>query len=162
MLASSFLFFFFNDTATTEIYTLSLHDALPICHPDPAPGGADLRHRGPPADPLAHHLSTGLHDDLDVVPGPGALDPGPNERGGISGRQLTGPEPDPGPVRRSEPVQPVAPPSLPVQVVADQVPAAAEQHEAMRFDVPPGLLAALLAAGRGVGEPDPFGVPAGE
>src|SRR5258708_17247975 len=28
------LFFFFNDTATTEIYTLSLHDALPIC-----PGG---------------------------------------------------------------------------------------------------------------------------
>src|SRR2546422_5604190 len=26
-------FFFFNDTATTEIYTLSLHDALPICPP---------------------------------------------------------------------------------------------------------------------------------
>src|SRR2546426_9995903 len=26
----SLLFFFFNDTATTEIYTLSLHDALPI------------------------------------------------------------------------------------------------------------------------------------
>src|SRR3712207_7320569 len=41
------LFFFFNDTATTEIYTLSLHDALPISrvlrddgrsHPD---GGSD-------------------------------------------------------------------------------------------------------------------------
>src|SRR2546422_9690061 len=29
-LLSSFFFFFFNDTATTEIYTLSLHDALPI------------------------------------------------------------------------------------------------------------------------------------
>src|SRR5258705_11343388 len=35
------LFFFFNDTATTEIYTLSLHDALPIsgraraCRPPP-------------------------------------------------------------------------------------------------------------------------------
>src|SRR6266513_3874947 len=28
--SSSPLFFFFNDTATTEIYTLSLHDALPI------------------------------------------------------------------------------------------------------------------------------------
>src|SRR2546430_5411728 len=28
---SLFFFFFFNDTATTEIYTLSLHDALPIC-----------------------------------------------------------------------------------------------------------------------------------
>src|SRR5216684_9254290 len=27
---SHFSFFFFNDTATTEIYTLSLHDALPI------------------------------------------------------------------------------------------------------------------------------------
>ena len=26
-----FFYFFFNDTATTEIYTLSLHDALPIC-----------------------------------------------------------------------------------------------------------------------------------
>src|SRR3989338_4165471 len=25
------IFYFFNDTATTEIYTLSLHDALPIC-----------------------------------------------------------------------------------------------------------------------------------
>src|SRR2546426_8577138 len=31
-----FLFFFFNDTATTEIYTLSLHDALPI---SPTPTG---------------------------------------------------------------------------------------------------------------------------
>src|SRR3712207_9289653 len=29
-LLSCSLFFFFNDTATTEIYTLSLHDALPI------------------------------------------------------------------------------------------------------------------------------------
>src|SRR6266496_6862214 len=28
-----FFFFFFNDTATTEIYTLSLHDALPISWP---------------------------------------------------------------------------------------------------------------------------------
>src|ERR1022692_4634469 len=32
------LFFFFNDTATTEIYTLSLHDALPICMLSPCPG----------------------------------------------------------------------------------------------------------------------------
>src|SRR2546422_5840924 len=30
MLSLSIYFFFFNDTATTEIYTLSLHDALPI------------------------------------------------------------------------------------------------------------------------------------
>src|SRR6266513_5583905 len=32
-LYSCFFFFFFNDTATTEIYTLSLHDALPIPEP---------------------------------------------------------------------------------------------------------------------------------
>src|SRR5258708_11116541 len=32
-----FSFFFFNDTATTEIYTLSLHDALPILFDDSAP-----------------------------------------------------------------------------------------------------------------------------
>src|SRR5690349_24941968 len=42
-----FSFFFFNDTATTEIYTLSLHDALPIlwCEPNEivaASGGAVL------------------------------------------------------------------------------------------------------------------------
>src|SRR5256885_16104848 len=37
-------FFFFNDTATTEIYTLSLHDALPIFGPARA-GGACLKRR---------------------------------------------------------------------------------------------------------------------
>src|SRR3712207_7288756 len=36
----SVYFFFFNDTATTEIYTLSLHDALPICR---APGSTPDR-----------------------------------------------------------------------------------------------------------------------
>src|SRR2546429_5610985 len=37
------VFFFFNDTATTEIYTLSLHDALPISREDPrrAAGSAE-------------------------------------------------------------------------------------------------------------------------
>src|SRR2546425_11775039 len=39
-LPPSSFFFFFNDTATTEIYTLSLHDALPIFLPE---GGAALR-----------------------------------------------------------------------------------------------------------------------
>src|SRR3712207_8176069 len=34
----SLVYFFFNDTATTEIYTLSLHDALPISRADPRPG----------------------------------------------------------------------------------------------------------------------------
>src|SRR5574337_1834897 len=34
-------FFFFNDTATTEIYTLSLHDALPICRQSSDRSGPD-------------------------------------------------------------------------------------------------------------------------
>src|SRR2546428_7384675 len=40
-------FFFFNDTATTEIYTLSLHDALPICpsQPETTPEESRLRPR---------------------------------------------------------------------------------------------------------------------
>src|SRR5256885_11697067 len=54
-----YFFFFFNDTATTEIYTLSLHDALPICHhpgrhaagrgPVRRPRGLRPRHRRPGA-----------------------------------------------------------------------------------------------------------------
>src|SRR3712207_7390998 len=59
-------FFFFNDTATTEIYTLSLHDALPIlAHRAPGrPGPAvQSRHhdgfrRGPEAS--ARHQARGL------------------------------------------------------------------------------------------------------
>src|SRR2546430_12580944 len=35
-------FFFFNDTATTEIYTLSLHDALPICTDRLCPRNPDI------------------------------------------------------------------------------------------------------------------------
>src|SRR5258708_15001135 len=46
--------FFFNDTATTEIYTLSLHDALPIYR-----GHAEVTiHRR-----LRHHLQTDLFED---------------------------------------------------------------------------------------------------
>src|SRR2546422_10626135 len=45
---SSLLFFFFNDTATTEIYTLSLHDALPI----------SSYHRIPPAGSSVSSSST--------------------------------------------------------------------------------------------------------
>src|SRR3712207_8679239 len=47
-------FFFFNDTATTEIYTLSLHDALPISQQHPAGGGAAAGdHRARPRPGLA-------------------------------------------------------------------------------------------------------------
>src|SRR3989442_13947512 len=48
-----FFFFFFNDTATTEIYTLSLHDALPISHDR----GRALLHRHSHPDP-GHQGST--------------------------------------------------------------------------------------------------------
>src|SRR5256886_16860951 len=87
-LAISF-FFFFNDTATTEIYTLSLHDALPIYrhaaresrsgrravhrpgirpHRGSGPPGAGLR--GPP---LHHdHVAVGRHR----APGGGGNGPG--------------------------------------------------------------------------------------
>src|SRR3712207_7498255 len=45
------MFFFFNDTATTEIYTLSLHDALPIFEVEPealpVPDGLQGRLRRP-------------------------------------------------------------------------------------------------------------------
>src|SRR5215467_7225724 len=41
------IFFFFNDTATTEIYTLSLHDALPISHIGMQEITTGQRRRGP-------------------------------------------------------------------------------------------------------------------
>src|SRR5438034_7306980 len=58
-----YFYFFFTDTATTEIYTLSLHDALPICRRRPHVAGrarrlADQRepHRGGPRpQPRFHH-----------------------------------------------------------------------------------------------------------
>src|SRR5438309_8665738 len=45
-----YLYFFFNDTATTEIYTLSLHDALPILLPPRSvrPGNARYAFPGAP------------------------------------------------------------------------------------------------------------------
>src|SRR5437879_13094931 len=55
--------FFFNDTATTEIYTLSLHDALPISH-----GAHLMKHHG---DTAAGDLPGGFRagkaaaDDMD-------------------------------------------------------------------------------------------------
>src|SRR6266849_3772858 len=71
-----FFFFFFNDTATTEIYTLSLHDALPICSMRRGwilPGafaavlGAALASRGSVAQtaPAPSHVAPGAG-----IPGP--------------------------------------------------------------------------------------------
>src|SRR2546426_4298330 len=75
-----FSFFFFNDTATTEIYTLSLHDALPICqigrgsvtsHLEEIQGSRD-RLCGPafvrrPQQPAADRKSTRLNSSHLVI-----------------------------------------------------------------------------------------------
>src|SRR5438552_18891350 len=64
-----FFFFFFNDTATTEIYTLSLHDALPIClasEPVPAPPQCGA---SPPqcARPAPDRKSTRLNSSHQII-----------------------------------------------------------------------------------------------
>src|SRR5690606_41609715 len=52
LLLRCFLSFFFNDPATTEIYTLSLHDALPIFRGRRCPGHAARRRPGPGRRPV--------------------------------------------------------------------------------------------------------------
>src|SRR2546427_7196277 len=61
------MFFFFNDTATTEIYTLSLHDALPIC------SASKRTHLRPAATCTAPHPTPN-------APRPGASDVGRGAR----------------------------------------------------------------------------------
>src|SRR2546429_9992690 len=69
-----FFFFFFNDTATTEIYTLSLHDALPISHcrcdmcPPPAPYICGTGHPGlPPGQERSEEHTSELQSRLHLV-----------------------------------------------------------------------------------------------
>src|SRR5256886_17262084 len=94
------MFFFFNDTATTEIYTLSLHDALPISgaspvdtehiaaacpHPGNPNGGATVEIGPPLVDPPVAVRVTrqSLGGPQEVVPRPvvsGVRNPGPVEQ----------------------------------------------------------------------------------
>ena len=67
------VFFFFNDTATTEIYTLSLHDALPIYAPRPAKFSGDQGAVGQLAD--ANGDIHFLFDQIDESLGHRELDP---------------------------------------------------------------------------------------
>src|SRR5256885_16743729 len=81
------LFFFFNDTATTEIYTLSLHDALPIS--------------GAAAGRLGHWRGRGPGGAL-VRPGTGPVREHQRQRQPAAGRRLPrqdgpGAGPPPGP-----------------------------------------------------------------
>src|SRR6266581_9173602 len=71
-----FFFFFFNDTATTEIYTLSLHDALPISDPQRAvrrsggrlpPGTPAQRGVQAPAGPRSEEHTSELQSPVHLV-----------------------------------------------------------------------------------------------
>src|SRR6266498_5717172 len=85
-----FFFFFFNDTATTEIYTLSLHDALPISRPAPPPpeGAVSGLASGLSVEPAAGHGQPRdvRHHGPDPTVGrprdPAVLQPGLPARGG--------------------------------------------------------------------------------
>src|SRR3989442_4557496 len=63
-------FFFFNDTATTEIYTLSLHDALPISQEDAGADGDACHQLGArePGHGLAEHRSEEHTSELQSRP----------------------------------------------------------------------------------------------
>src|SRR5574339_1317263 len=63
----SSLFFFFNDTATTEIYTLSLHDALPICPRCASRAGPGHVRRSWRRDPRSEEHTSELQSPGDLV-----------------------------------------------------------------------------------------------
>src|SRR2546427_7434745 len=78
-------FFFFNDTATTEIYTLSLHDALPICRR--AGAGSGAARAGDGGGAARGHAPVGGRDRCES--GGGMVAPGPRgaARGGLLPRR---------------------------------------------------------------------------
>src|SRR5256885_8655273 len=89
-LSPYFFFFFFNDTATTEIYTLSLHDALPICprrgwrRARPAASAAGWAPaRGPAPRAAAGRPTARAETSLHCRPGPPAPAPRPRARPGV-------------------------------------------------------------------------------
>src|SRR5256884_9825787 len=87
-------FFFFNDTATTEIYTLSLHDALPISSPRGAVGRAHRVRTG--RRTAARHLG-GTHLLYEDLRHPTGRDVPPRRQRQRGGRR--GPHPAAGPPR---------------------------------------------------------------
>src|SRR2546425_11223424 len=81
---SAAYFFFFNDTATTEIYTLSLHDALPI---SPGPVLDDQRTADHGVDA---HVAVVADQHVDAADGTGHL--GERAPGGAAGPDRRGAE----------------------------------------------------------------------
>src|SRR2546426_12767668 len=68
-------FFFFNDMATTEIYTLSLHDALPICQENYAgPGVSSVSHAVREHDAERQNAHRQLEDENHLLAGPHLLE----------------------------------------------------------------------------------------
>src|SRR5215471_21779995 len=63
----SFIFFFFNDTATTEIYTLSLHDALPISGDGAGSCGATSNEAADAHGPRSEEHTSELQSRRDLV-----------------------------------------------------------------------------------------------
>src|ERR1022692_5280027 len=59
--------FFFNDTATTEIYTLSLHDALPICPPRSSTANRTVRPCTRSAGPRSEEHTSELQSPCNLV-----------------------------------------------------------------------------------------------
>src|ERR1035441_11122845 len=91
----SFFVFFFNDTATTEIYTLSLHDALPISiHPEScnidAAASLNLRKvAGELATRMTHSEDAFEMAQVDVVVRVSAGELGISHAGGIPRAKLS-------------------------------------------------------------------------
>src|SRR2546422_8569128 len=86
---STFFFFFFNDTATTEIYPLSLHDALPISSPG-TPSRSDSNNRPSPSlrigfDPASRRRNASATDARRRTETSGGYTPTPH-RSGSRGR----------------------------------------------------------------------------
>src|SRR2546429_5803090 len=112
------MFFFFNDTATTEIYTLSLHDALPISPPFGVvvSGGADPRPHARRPDGISGRRHSA---DAGTDPGAGwraAACPAPRTGGGGCCGKPPPPEPPSAPAwearappRSSPPPRPTPP-----------------------------------------------------
>src|SRR3712207_9110707 len=67
-------FFFFNDTATTEIYTLSLHDALPISRPRLPREGDRRPHHGSSREEARHRHRGRVRAGARPDPGEGEED----------------------------------------------------------------------------------------
>src|SRR6185437_17139086 len=106
---SFMFFFFFNDTATTEIYTLSLHDALPISRERDAgargvrrldqPAAAHPGHRACGWAPAAHGGGLDPRESRHAAPGrcPPERPARSSHRAGLHGRRRAGGDAAPAP-----------------------------------------------------------------